>query len=89
MNRLENIALTCLFIVVVYAMFGGYIVAMFSGYLPAMQDNEPNHMCAVFQDGTKFGRDRVISIDAYHEKTKQSFDYEVCDYGKWQQATAR
>lgn len=80
MSRLENKALTCLFILVIYAVIGGYIIAMFNGKLPMMQENEPTRMCAVFQDGTKFGRDSVISIDAYHEKTKQIFDYEVCDY---------
>lgn len=82
MQTLKSIALTCVFILVVYAVLGGYIVAMFNGNLPMMQNNEPARMCAAFQDGTKFGRDRVISIDAYHEKTKQSFDYQECNYGK-------
>lgn len=62
-----------------YAIFGGYIAAMFNGKLPLMQDNEPARMCAVFQDGTKYGRDSTLSIDAYHEKTWQSFGYEVCE----------
>lgn len=82
MQTLKNIALTCVFIAVVYAMFGGYLSAMFAGKLPMMKNNEPARICAVFQDGTKFGRDSVISIDAYHEKTKQSFDYQECNYGK-------
>ena len=62
-----------------YMVFGGYIVAIFNGKLPMMQNNEPARMCAVFQDGTKYGRDSTLSIDAYHEKTGQSFDYEVCE----------
>ena len=79
MERIKNIVLTCIFIAVVYAMFGGYLSAMFTGKLPMMKNNEPARMCAVFQDGTKFGRDSVTSIDAYHEKTKQIFDYERCE----------
>jgi len=78
MQTLKNIILTCVFIVVVYAVIGGYIVAMFNGKMPMMKNNEPARMCAVFQDGTSFGRDSIISIDAYHEKTKQSFDYQEC-----------
>ncbi|WOZ57852.1 hypothetical protein ZP9_00038 [Shewanella phage ZP9] len=89
MHKLKKIILTFAFILCVYVVLGGYIAAMFSGKLPMMKNNEPARMCAVFQDGTKFGLDSVISIDAYHEKTKQSFDYERCDYGKWQQTTAR
>lgn len=76
--QIKNIALTCAFILCVYVVFGGYIAAMFNGKLPMMKNNEPTRMCAMFQDGTSFGRDSVISIDAYHEKTKQSFDYERC-----------
>ena len=78
MQTLKNIALTCVFMVLVYAILGGYIVAMFNGKMPMMRDKEPKPVCAVFQDGTTFGRDRVISIDAYHAKTKQSFDYQEC-----------
>lgn len=61
-----------------YIVFGGYIVAIFNGKLPMMQNNEPARMCAVFQDGTTYGRDSILSIDAYHEKTKQSFEMVVC-----------
>ena len=61
-----------------YIVFGGYIVAIFNGKLPMMQNNEPARMCAVFQDGTKYGRDSILSIDAYHDKTKQSFEMVVC-----------
>jgi len=61
-----------------YVVFGGYIVAIFNGKLPMMQNNEPARMCAVFQDGTKYGRDSILSIDAYHKKTKQSFEMVVC-----------
>lgn len=78
MQTLKNIGLTCAFILVVYAVLGGYIVAMFNGKMPMMQDNESKPMCAVFQDGTRFMRTRTISIDAYHEKTNQSFDYMEC-----------
>lgn len=76
---LKEIALGTVFVLCLYAMFGGYIAAMFSGKLPIMQRTETARMCAVFQDGTKYGRDSVKSIDAYHEKTGQSFDYEVCE----------
>lgn len=65
-----------------YIVFGGYIVAIFNGKLPMMQNNEPARMCAVFHDGTAYGRDSILSIDAYHEKTKQSFEMVVCTYGK-------
>ena len=61
-----------------YIVFGGYIVAIFNGKLPMMQNNEPARMCAVFQDGTTYGRDSILSIDAYHEKTGQSFEMVVC-----------
>ena len=61
-----------------YIVFGGYIVAIFNGKLPMMQNNKPARMCAVFQDGTKYGRDSILSIDAYHDKTKQSFEMVVC-----------
>ena len=61
-----------------YVVFSGYIVAIFNGKLPMMQNNEPARMCAVFQDGTKYGRDSILSIDAYHDKTKQSFEMVVC-----------
>lgn len=76
---IKEIALGTVFALCLYAVFGGYIVAMFNGKLPMMQRTEPARMCAVFQDGTKYGRGSVKSIDAYHEKTGQSFDYEVCD----------
>ena len=61
-----------------YIVFGGYIVAIFNGKLPMMQNNEPARMCAVFQDGTTYGRDSILSIDAYHEKTGQVFEMVVC-----------
>lgn len=61
-----------------YIVFGGYIVAILSGKLPMMQNNEPARMCAVFQDGTTYGRDSILSIDAYHEKTGQVFEMVVC-----------
>ena len=76
---IKEIALGTVFALCLYVVFGGYIAAMFNVKLPFMQDNEPKRMCAVFQDGTKYGRDIVISIDAYHEKTGQSFDYEACE----------
>lgn len=62
----------------IYIVFGGYIVAIFNGKLPFMQNNEPARMCAVFQDGTTYGRDSILSIDAYHEKTGQIFEMVVC-----------
>lgn len=61
-----------------YIVFGGYIVAIFNGKLPMMKNNEPARMCAVFQDGTTYGRDSILSIDAYHEKTGQVFEMVVC-----------
>ncbi|MGL6011959.1 MAG: hypothetical protein ACRC0J_10725 [Shewanella oncorhynchi] len=61
-----------------YIVFGGYIVAIFNGKLPMMQNNEPARMCAVFQDGATYGRDSILSIDAYHEKTGQVFEMVVC-----------
>ena len=61
-----------------YVVFGGYIVAIFNGKLPMMQNNEPARMCAVFQDGTTYGRDSILSIDAYHDKTGQVFEIVVC-----------
>lgn len=70
---INTVAALCLYIV-----FGGYIVAIFNGKFPMMQNNEPARMCAVFQDGTTYGRDSILSIDAYHEKTKQSFEMVVC-----------
>lgn len=76
---LKEIALCTVCALCLYAVFGGYIVAMFNGKLPFMQDNEPARMCAVFQDGTKYGRDSTISIDAYHEKTGQSFEMAECE----------
>lgn len=65
-----------------YIVFGGYIVAIFNGKLPMMQNNEPARMCAVFQDGTTYGRDSILSIDAYHEKTGQVFEMVECTYEK-------
>lgn len=62
-----------------YIIFGSYIVAIFNGKLPMMQNNEPARMCAVFQDGTTYGSDSILSIDAYHEKSKQSFIIEICN----------
>ena len=77
-NMVKEVALWTLTALCLYAFFGGYIVAMFSGKLPLMQNNEPVKMCAVFQDGTTYGRDSILSIDSYHEKTGQSFDYKKC-----------
>ena len=77
-NMVKEVALCALTALCLYAFFGGYIVAMFSGKLPMMQDNEPAKMCAVFQDGTTYGRDSILSIDAYHEKTWQIFDCQKC-----------
>lgn len=79
MVKLKEITLGIVTALCLYAIFGGYIVAMLNGKFPFMQDNEPARMCAVFQDGIKYGRDSTLSIDAYHEKTWQSFDYEVCE----------
>lgn len=70
---INTVAALCLYIV-----FGSYIVAIFNGKLPMMQNNEPARMCAVFQDGTTYGSGSILSIDAYHEKTKQSFEMVVC-----------
>jgi hypothetical protein len=75
---LKEIALGTVCALCLYSVFGGYIAAMLNGKLPFMQDNEPARMCAVFQDGTKYGRDSVISIDAYHENTGQSFEMVEC-----------
>ena len=61
-----------------YAIFGGYVVAIFNGKLPMMQNNEPARMCAVFQDGTTYGSDSILSIDAYHDKTWQVFEMVAC-----------
>ena len=61
-----------------YIVLSGYIVAIFNGKLPMMQNNEPAQMCAVFQDGTTYGRDSTLSIDAYHDKTGQVFEMVVC-----------
>ena len=68
-----TVAALCLYIV-----FGSYIVAILSGKLPMMQNNEPARMCAVFQDGTTYGSDSILSIDAYHKKTGQVFEMVVC-----------
>lgn len=77
-NMVKEVALCALTALCLYAFFGSYIVAMFSGKLPLMRDNEPEKMCAVFQDGTTYGRDSILSIDSYHKKTGQSFDYQKC-----------
>lgn len=61
-----------------YAAFFLYVAAIFNGKLPMMQNNEPARMCAVFQDGTTYGRDSILSIDAYHDKTGQVFEMVVC-----------
>lgn len=53
-------------------------MAIFNGKLPMMQNNEPARMCAVFQDGTTYGRDSILSIDAYHKKTGQAFEMVEC-----------
>lgn len=74
----KEVALCALTALCLYAFFGGYIVAMFNGKLPMQQPVKQARMCAVFQDGTTYGSDSVISIDAYHEKTGQSFDYQKC-----------
>lgn len=76
---LKEITLGIVTALCLYAIFGGYIAAMLNGRLPFMQDNEPARMCAVFQDGTKYGRDSTLSIDAYHEKTGQSFEITGCN----------
>lgn len=75
---IKEIALGTVFALCLYMVFGGYIAAMFNGKLPMMKHNEPKRMCAVFQDGMVYGRDSVISIDAYHEKTGQSFEMVEC-----------
>lgn len=77
-SMVKEVSLCALAALCLYAFFGSYIVAMFSGKLPMMQDNEPAKMCAVFQDGTTYGRDSILSIDAYHEKTGQIFDFQKC-----------
>lgn len=79
MVKLKEITLGVVTALCLYVVFGGYIAAMLNGKLPFMQRTEPARMCAVFQDGTKYGRDSTLSIDAYHEKTGQSFDYEACE----------
>lgn len=71
---IKDILLGCVFATILYAVFGGYIVAMFN----AMENRETPRMCAVFQDGMTYGRDSTLSIDAYHERTGQSFDYTEC-----------
>jgi ABC-type long-subunit fatty acid transport system fused permease/ATPase subunit len=76
---LKEITLGIVTALCLYAIFGGYIAAMFNGKLPFMQDNEPARMCAVFQDGMVYGRDSTLSIDAYHEKTGQSFEMVECN----------
>ena len=78
-GKLKEITLGIVTALCLYAIFGSYIAAMLTGKMPMMQNNEPARMCAVFQDGTKYGRDSTLSIDAYHEKTGQSFDYEACE----------
>lgn len=75
---LKEITLGIAFALCLYAIFGGYIAAMFNGKLPFMQRTEPARMCAVFQDGTKYGRDSTLSVGAYHEKTGQSFEMVEC-----------
>jgi len=76
---LKETALGIVTALCLYAIFGGYIAAMFNGKLPIQQSEKQVSMCAVFQDGTTYGRDSTISIDAYHERTKQSFDYQECN----------
>lgn len=75
---LKEITLGIVTALCLYAIFGGYIAAMLNGKMPFMQDNEPARMCAVFQDGTTYGRDSILSIDAYHDKTGQVFEMVVC-----------
>lgn len=75
---LKEITLGIVTALCLYAIFGGYIAAMLNGKLPFMQDNEPARMCAVFPDGVVYGRDSFVSIKAYHEKTKQSFEMVEC-----------
>lgn len=77
-NMVKEVALCALTALCLYAFFGGYIMAMFKGKLPMQQPVEQVRMCAVFQDGTTYGSDSALSIDAYHEKTGQSFDYQKC-----------
>lgn len=79
MQIIKNIILSVAFSLCLYAIFGGYIAAMFNGKLPFMQRTEPARMCAAFQDGTKYGRDSTLSIDAYHENTGQSFEMVECN----------
>lgn len=78
-GKLKEITLGIVTALCLYAIFGGYIAAMLNGRLPFMQDNEPVRMCAVFQGGTTYGRDSTLSIDAYHEKTGQSFEMVECN----------
>lgn len=78
MVKLKEITIGIVTAICLYAIFGSYIAAIFNGNLPFMQDNEPTKMCAVFQDGTKYGRDSTLSIDSYHEKTGQSFEMVGC-----------
>lgn len=75
---LKEITLGIVTTLCLYALFGGYIAAMFNGKLPFMQGNEPARMCAVFQDGTKYGRDSTLSIDAYQENNGQAFEMVEC-----------
>lgn len=78
-GKLKEITLGIVTVLCLYALFGSYIVAMLNGKLPFMQNNESARMCAVFQDGTKYGRDSTLSIDAYHEKTGQIFEMVECN----------
>ncbi|MGL4518064.1 MAG: hypothetical protein ACRCUH_15395 [Shewanella sp.] len=77
-NMVKEVVLCALTALCLYAFFGSYIVAMFNGKLPMQQSEKQVSMCAVFQDGMTYGSDSVLSIDAYHERTKQSFDYQQC-----------
>lgn len=77
-NMVKEVALCALTALCLYAFFGGYIVAMFNGKLPMQQPVEQARMCAVFQDGTTYGSDSILSIDSYHEKTGQFFEIVKC-----------
>jgi hypothetical protein len=78
-NKLIGLVIGCVTALCLYAFFGSYIIAMFNGKLPMMQHNEPARMCAVFQDGTTYGRDSTLSIDSYHQKTGQAFYMAKCE----------
>lgn len=71
MNELKETMLTCIFALCVYVALCMLMGKTLYGL--------PVNSCAVFQDGTKFNGDNIKQIDAYHEKTGQSFDYMECE----------